>query len=65
MARGDWFTDKKEICNRLCISERYFDTHFRDDPRMQVAQIKNRKYWWDTEKAEKAAKEIMYELSEM
>ncbi|MGK0575549.1 hypothetical protein [Macrococcus capreoli] len=63
MARGDWFIDKKEICNRLCISSEYFDLHFKKDPRMKVAEIKRGKSWWQTDKVKEAVTEIMYELS--
>ncbi|WP_414055229.1 hypothetical protein [Macrococcus equi] len=64
MARGDWFVDKKELCDRLCISPKYFDIHFKKDPRMKVHEIvRQGKSWWDTEQIKEVTKRIMYELS--
>lgn len=65
MTRGDLFLDKKEICNKLCISPEFFDLHFKKDPRLRVIEVRRkRKSWWETEKAKSVLTEIMYELSD-
>ncbi|UTH10944.1 hypothetical protein [Macrococcoides canis] len=63
MTRGNWTIDKKELCNRLCISPEFFDLHFKKDPRIRAYEIKRGKSWWITEKVKDAAIEIMVELS--
>lgn len=63
MSRGDWYVDKKEICDRCCISPKYFDLHFKKDPRMKVIEFyRPNKSWWATDKVKKVVDEIMEEL---
>lgn len=65
MTKGDWFIDKKTLCDKLCIGTTYFDEHFLNDFRMKSCEYrKGRKVLWETEKAKKYVKDIIIEISQ-
>lgn len=65
MSKGDWFIDKKTICENMCISTKYFEIHFMKDPRIKSCEYrKGRKVLWETDKVKKYIKDIIIEISE-
>lgn len=62
--RGKWFADKKTLCEFMCIGETYFDQYFLKDDRMRACEYRRgNKVVWETEKAEKYAKDIWREIA--
>lgn len=64
--KGAWFADKQTLCDFMCISLSFFNTHFVDDPRMRSIEYRRgtKKIWWETEKAKKYMKDILQEISD-
>lgn len=64
--KGEWFADKKTLCDYMCIGSTFFDDYFRHDPRMRSCEYKKgtKKILWETEKAKKHMKDILLEIAE-
>lgn len=63
MAKGEWWVDVPTLCEKLCISERFFYSHFNKDPRVEVFKVsRGSKNWFESKKIEPVLSEIMYEL---
>ncbi|MEY8559566.1 hypothetical protein AALF85_02485 [Jeotgalicoccus halotolerans] len=63
--KGNWFIDKKTICEKMCISTRYFEIHFMKDARLKSCEYRRgRMVLWETDKAKKYVKDILNEIAE-
>lgn len=64
--RGEWFSDRKTLCERFCIGQTFFNENFRDDPRMKSIEYKkgNKLILWETEKAKQYMKDILSEIAD-
>lgn len=47
MKKGDWFIDKKTLCEKLCIVTTYFSEHFLNDLFMKSCEYRKSEKIWE------------------